>query len=124
MNFRDFERWLRQYGDAWKNGDPEGAGQLFSPDAAYFETPFTPALVGTAEIHRYWAEGAKNTQTNVSFGATVISFESETGFARWQATFRRVPTNTFVELDGVLLARFNHDMCCIEFREWWHRRES
>ena len=123
MNTRGFERWLRQYGDAWKAGDPDAAAQLFSPGAAYFETPFTPAMVGTAAIHQYWTEGAKNAQTNATFGAKAISFERETGFAQWHATFRRVPSNAFVELEGVLRARFNNDMRCVEFREWWHRRE-
>ena len=124
MTLLDFKRWLDEYGEAWTSGDPEAAALIFSPDAAYFETPFDPAMVGTAAIRQYWTDGAKNAQTEITFSAKVISFEGATGFAQWHATFRRVPSNAFVELDGVLLARFNDDMCCVEFREWWHRRES
>ena len=124
MTRTDFERWLRAYGHAWKKGDPDAACQLFSRDAAYFETPFDIPMVGTAAIHRYWTEGAKNAQTDVIFTATVIKVMGASGFAQWHASFRRVPSNAFVELDGVLLARFEGDMRCTEFREWWHRRES
>lgn len=124
MILGNFESWLREYGEAWTNGDPDAAARLFSPDAAYFETPFAPAMVGTAAIHQYWTEGAKNAQTDVTFSAKVISFQGKTGFAKWHATFRRVPSQVFVELDGVLLARFDDSMRCAEFREWWHRSES
>lgn len=106
---RSFERWLQAYGAAWTAGDPDAAAQLFSPEARYFETPFDPPVIGTAAIHRYWTEGAKNAQTEVSFAATVVSFDGATGFAQWHATFRRVPSNVLVELDGVLRATFDGD---------------
>jgi len=119
-----FDRWLQRYGDAWTEGDPAAAAQLFSPEAAYFETPFDPPMIGTAAILRYWAEGAKSAQTQVTFGGTVVSFDGTTGFAQWHARFRRVPSHVLVELDGVLRATFDDKMRCVEFREWWHRRES
>jgi hypothetical protein len=98
--------------------------QLFSVDAAYYETPFDAPLIGAEDIHRYWTEGAKNGQANVTFEAASIFTDRNVGFARWTATFRRVPSGTLVELDGVLSARFDGEMRCTEFREWWHRRES
>lgn len=121
---RRFDQWLQAYGFAWSAGDPDGVAQLFSPEARYFETPFDAPMAGTAAIHRYWTEGAKNAQTQVAFKATVISFDGATGFAQWHATFRRVPSDVRVELDGVLRATFDDQMRCVEFREWWHRRES
>lgn len=124
MTNREFQQWLDHYGNAWAAGDPDAALQLFSPDAAYYETPFDAPMVGAAAIHRYWTEGAKNAQTDVTFEATPISFSGSTGFARWRATFRRVPSGTFVALDGVLSARFDDAMRCEEFREWWHRKET
>lgn len=119
-----FQRWLDGYGQAWMTGDPQAAVQLFAPSAAYHETPFDPPMVGTEAIRRYWTEGAKNAQTAVQFEATLLWFDGTTGVARWRATFRRVPSRVFVELDGTLLARFDDEMRCEEFREWWHRRES
>jgi glyoxylase I family protein len=119
-----FQRWLDGYGQAWMTGDPQAAVQLFTPSAAYHETPFDSPMVGAEAIRRYWTEGAKNAQTDVQFEATPLWFDGTTGVARWRATFRRVPSMGFVELDGTLLARFDDEMRCEEFREWWHRRES
>jgi SnoaL-like domain len=121
---RDFEQWLTRYGDAWTKGNPDAVVQLFSRDAAYYETPFDPPMRGSDAIHQYWTEGAKNAQTDVKFGATIIAVTGNTGYARWWATFRRVPSNVSVALDGVLSASFDDAMRCGEFREWWHRRED
>jgi ketosteroid isomerase-like protein len=120
----DFRQWLDRYGNAWIAGDPEAAVGLFANDAAYFETPFDAPMRGPEAIRRYWAEGARDGQTGVTFEATVIAFDGRTGFAHWRANFRRVPSGSFVELDGVLSARFGADARCVEFREWWHRRET
>ncbi len=124
MTIHDFQLWLERYGRAWVAGEPDAAVQLFSTDAAYYEEPFDDPMVGAGAIHRYWTEGAKDGQTDVAFEATAIFANEDTGFARWRASFRRVPSRALVELDGVMWARFDEHMRCTEFREWWHRRES
>jgi len=124
MTFQAFEQWLKRYGDAWVVGDPDTAVELFSPTAAYYETPFDAPMVGAAAIRQYWTDGAKNAQTHVRFAATTVSFSGRTGYARWHATLERVPSGVAVELDGVLSATFDDNLRCDEFREWWHRRES
>jgi uncharacterized protein (TIGR02246 family) len=119
-----FSDWLRRYGDAWRAGDPQAVLLLFTDDAAYHETPFEPPLLGRAAIRRYWTEGARDGQRDVAFAAQPVGVDGDTGCALWQATFVRQPAGSFVELDGVLLARFAADGRCREFREWWHRRET
>jgi SnoaL-like domain len=124
MTTGDFQHWLDLYGNAWVAGDSDAVVQLFTADAAYYETPFDAPMIGTQAIHRYWTEGAKSSQTDVTFQALPISFDQDTGCAHWRATFRRVPSRTFVELDGVLLVKFTAARRCQELREWWHRREK
>jgi ketosteroid isomerase-like protein len=119
-----FEEWLRRYGRAWIAGDPEAVVAIFAPDAAYHENPFEPPMVGVDAIRHYWTIGAKHGQRNVTFDATPIAVDGDTGYAHWRASFTRVATGAFVELDGVLAARFDESGRCCEFREWWHRRET
>jgi hypothetical protein len=120
----DFAGWLMRYGSAWTNRDAEAAGQLFSPEAAYYETPFDAPMLGTAAIRQYWTDGAVNGQREVRFAATPLAIDGRTGFAHWRATFCRAKNNAFVELEGILSARFDETGRCAEFREWWHRRET
>jgi hypothetical protein len=124
MMFADFVDWLDGYGKAWTTGDPDAVVALFSNNAAYHETPFDAPLVGTERIHQYWANGARDSQRSVMFKSTPLFMDVDTGCAWWKATFFRVPSDLFVELDGILSARFDETRRCVEFREWWHRRES
>jgi len=119
-----FGSWLRRYGEAWIRGDPRAALKLFTDDAAYCETPFEPPRVCSDAIRRYWTEGAQEGQRDVTFAAQALGLAGDTDCARWQATFVRLPQRSFVELDGVLAARFSPDGRCCESREWWHRRET
>lgn len=119
-----FAAWLRRYGEAWIDRDPAAAVRLFTDDAAYHETPFDPPMLGSEAIRRYWADGAQASQRDVTFSAQAVGVDAQIGYARWQASFVRLPLGSLVELDGVLAARFSPDGRCCEFREWWHRREA
>jgi ketosteroid isomerase-like protein len=124
IDISNFKQWLEQYGKAWEDGDPEAIVRIFTSEATYQETPFDPPMVGTQGIHQYWTEGAKMGQTEVKFEAIPITFENNLGFAHWRASFNRVSTGAFVELEGILSAQFDETKRCLEFKEWWHRKES
>jgi len=124
MNRTNFERWLESYGRAWEDGDPDAVTQLFTENSLYFETPFDPPLSGPGDIRRYWTEGAKLGQEDVRFRAEPLFSVRDTWYARWNASFRRVPSGAFVRLDGILACSFDDTGLCSEFREWWHRAEE
>lgn len=124
IDAESFVDWLRRYGQAWIDGDPQAAAELFTDDAAYHEKPFEPPMVGRAAIVRYWTAGAKDSQREVAFRARPVGIDGSTGYARWSATFVRLPGRSLVELEGILAAQFGADGRCSEFREWWHRRET
>lgn len=118
-----FANWLQAYGSAWMHRDPNRVFVLFARDARYYETPFDKPMIGRAAIYRYWSEGVKSGQRDVTFQATPLYATSKLGVAHWRASFVRVPSREVVELDGILQARFDASGQCIEFREWWHRSE-
>ncbi|CAN5836463.1 hypothetical protein BH23ACT10_BH23ACT10_22980 [soil metagenome] len=122
MTAQSFDMWLEAYGRAWIDGDPEAVVQLFTKDAAYFETPFDPPMIGHDTIRTYWHEGAELGQRDVRFSHDVVAVEADVAIARWHAVFVRTDDGTVVELDGVLLAEFDDAGRCRQFREWWHRR--
>ncbi len=123
MTLHDFADWLDRYRTAWVARDPTAAVALFSDGATYYETPMDSPLIGQGAIRQYWTEGAEQSQREVRFEATPIGLENGCGFAHWRASFRRAASSVFVEIDGILSAKFDETMRCVEFREWWHRRE-
>ena len=124
MSFGDFEKWLVSYGAAWQMGDAQAAIRLFADDAKYYENPFADPMVGKDAIHRYWSEGAGESQKDVQFTHRAIAVVEGKGLAHWRATFVRVPSGNQVELDGFLMAEFDASGKCVVFQEWWHRREQ
>lgn len=119
-----FNRWLSRYGTAWEEGNPQKIGDLFAEEASYQITPFSNPLVGRDAIQEYWQAGPANKQKDVSFSFRILSVRGNEGIAHWQAKYKRVDGENFVELDGLLVAEFDDNGACTEFREWWHRRED
>jgi uncharacterized protein (TIGR02246 family) len=123
VNESEFRLWLERYGQAWKNRDPEAAAALFSEDARYYEIPFQAPAQGRDGVRQYWT-GATRSQADITFSYDIVSVSGSRGIARWRATFRRVPSEVRVRLDGIFLLEFNNEGLCCELREWWHRAES
>lgn len=119
-----FASWLQSYGQAWVQRDPARAAVLFANDARYYETPFEKPMIGRKAIYKYWSEGVRSGQTDVSFRTNILVATGGLGLAHWHARFVRVPSGNIVELDGILQATFNAAGQCTEFREWWHRSEK
>lgn len=112
----DFDKWSVNYRAAWQAGDAYAAIELFSADSEYYENPFDPPNVGKDAIHRYWGAGTGDSQNDVHFKHGAIAVIGSTGMAQWQATFVRVPSQSYVELDGFLLAEFDGSGHCSVFR--------
>jgi ketosteroid isomerase-like protein len=124
LSLEEYKKWLDDYGEAWQKGDADAAIGLFSDGAEYYETPFDEPMVGKEAIHKYWSEGAGESQRDVRFLYEVITVRENKGVAQWHASFVRIPSGTHVELDGILVAEFDDSGRCLVFREWWHRWES
>jgi ketosteroid isomerase-like protein len=70
---------LDVYGCAWEQGDVEAVRSLFAPDAAYYEIPFDPPMVGLDAITAYWQEGAASAQKDVRFSHRILGVSGDLG---------------------------------------------
>lgn len=123
MTGSDLETWLRAYGRAWEERDPEAAVRLFTEDATYAESPFDPPAKGSEGIRAYWADNT-SIQEDVRFGHEVLALERDRAVVRWRAELRRLPSGTRSRLDGVFLLTFAPEGRCAGLLEWWHRRDG
>jgi ketosteroid isomerase-like protein len=119
MDLSTFDRWLTAYGRAWETGDAQAAGDLFTEDAAYLETPFDEPMRGRAAVMAYWSD-VPLTQSDIRFDYEILAVAGDRGIAHWRASFLRAGAR--MELDGMLTAALDGQDRCCEFREWWHRR--
>ena len=118
-----FDTWLRLYGKAWKQRNPDLIKDLFASNATYSEKPFSPPFKGIEEITKYW-QGVSNTQNDISFEYQIISESTETCVAHFEASFIRQPGNVKVSLNGIFLVKFNSENKCTGFSEWWQSQKS
>jgi hypothetical protein len=114
--------WLVSYGRAWQARDPIAFSELFSPDAAYYWTPFREPQLGRQAIA--WAVGAAfSGQRDIHFSSRLLAGSVAPFVAHWRCEFIRISSGRRVTVDGIFVLRFDDQGQCEELREWWHSDE-
>lgn len=122
MNREELQQWLDAYRQAWENRDPQAAVNLYSDDATYQDTPFSPPMRGKEVLLEYWKNVAR-TQEEIQVSCEAIAVCGNLCFAHWHAAFTRLPMRSRLELDGIFQLEFDRRGHCQALREWWHRKE-
>ncbi len=120
LTAKDVQHFLSTYKKAWETQDSELAAGLFTRDAQYKQSPFTPAIVGREAIHDYWA-AATGRQTDIHF---TVGSVIQCGYllaAEWRCTYQERSTGEDKELAGMLFADF-YGKQVRHFREYWQSR--
>jgi hypothetical protein len=116
-----FAAWLNRYVEAWRSGDAEAIGSLFSADSSYsFRAGHTTVIGREAIVEAWLQEQAKEEgpweasyeplaiedMVHVSIGTT--KYFDESGMVR-------------DEYSNIFVCRFDDAGACSEFSEWWMR---
>ena len=116
-------KWLLRYFEAWVSNDPVEVAALFSEDAVYYYDPFKEPSKGRRVIVEKWVSDPEG-QRDITTSFDVLAVEGNLGVAHWNVKYLAGPSETQrVEMDGILLLRFNPKMECTEHREWYSYRE-
>ncbi len=114
--------WMDAYGRAWISNEPAEVAALFSEGAAYYTGPFKEPWRGRDRIVTEWIADPWG-QTDIRFHHQPLAVTGDRGVAHWRVSFLPGDAPTRVELDGVLVLRFDPEGRCTEHREWYARRE-
>ena len=112
--------WLDHFGQAWRDGNPQAAGDLFTDHAVYRSDPFRPALIGRSAIVDYW-ERAAGSQSGiaVTFGDPLVQGD-RVAVEWWSVTNQSGRPTTDA---GGLFLTFENERCT-ELREYWNLTEE
>lgn len=108
----DVSRWVAGYEQAWRDGDLEQVGQLFTEDARYRPSPYEPPEIGLAAIREFWLDDEGKAFTMTS---DVVAVEGHTAVVRVDVDY--APPNEQQYRDLWLL-RFADDGRVADFEEW------
>jgi hypothetical protein len=115
--------WLHRYFIAWQSNKAEDVSGLFAEEAVYYYGPFKESARGRDAIVANWVSNPEG-QTKVVYDFNVLATEGNLGVVHWNVTFySELITGEQIELDGILVLKFNSAMQCTEHREWYSRRE-
>ena len=86
LTFERFTAWMTEYSHASAENDPQASAELFTQNAAYYETPFAAPMIGREAIYEYWKKGVHNLKDKES-SFEILAVKDNLGITRWQSQF-------------------------------------
>lgn len=114
-----YRELIDTFGRGWERGDAELICSVFTPDAAFIETPFSQPDKGIAAIRAYWKDLPQH-QAEVTFKSGEIYSAGPWFGTEFRATFRRRRTGEWVDARGAIFCE-TQDGKISEMRMYWHR---
>jgi ketosteroid isomerase-like protein len=124
------DRWLAAYVEAWKTYDPDQIAALFADDVSYRYHPYDDPLVGRDAVVRSWlgesdAAGASSRDAPGTYDAeyAAIAVDGDVAVATGVSTYYDVPGGGVDRVfHNCFVMRFDAEMRCTEFTEWFIER--
>jgi uncharacterized protein (TIGR02246 family) len=118
MDTEKVAAWIEGYIRAWNSNDPQEIGNLFSPDAAYYTSPFAQPWQGRETIVQRWLDG-KDQPGSFEFHYEVLASGDDLGVVRGWTKYLE-PAR---EYSNIWLVRFDDQGRSKEFTEWYMQRK-
>ena len=114
MNDAMFQTWLDRYVAAWRSGNADEIGALFSDDVVYSHGPFRVPVRGREAVIADWLRDPDEPGTwEAEYHPVAV--EGDTAVAVGESRYP-VEGDSY---SNVFICRFDADGRCREFSEWW-----
>ncbi len=104
----------------WSKADLDLILSVFSEQATFFETPFTPVHSGLDAIRRYWADVPYH-QSEITVTSGEVFVVGPWFSTEFKSVFRRRRTGEWVEARGAIFCETEGGKVT-EMRMYWHRQ--
>jgi len=104
----------------WSKADVATIMSVFTENAVFLETPFSPPATGTDAIRRYWADVPYN-QSEITATSGEIYVAGPWFSTEFKVVFRRRRTGEWVEARGAIFCETEGDKIS-EMRMYWQRQ--
>ena len=108
------------FGQGWARGNVELLMSVFSPEAAFVETPFSTPLKGDEAIRAYWLE-TPYYQSETTFTSGEIYAAGPWFSTEFKCVFRRRRSGEWVDARGAIFCETDGRLIT-EMRMYWHRQ--
>ncbi len=107
MTHEEAKHLIETYGHAWKTKDIDLLASIFNDDAIYND-PREKENVGLTQIREYWKYKVVDGQDDITFTIKNIWVDGDTILAEWNATFKDIPRQLFIDMDEVAIITTEH----------------
>lgn len=122
LTLDQFSDWLEGYFTAWKTNQRELLNRLFADEAIYYSGPFKEPNVGRQAIVNGWL--ANPPPEGFQYTYSPIAISDDTGVTHWNARYHsEQKSGVLIEIDGILVIKFDVQGQCIEHKEWFVTRK-
>ena len=118
----DFASWLDRYIAAWRSGDPDEIGDLFSDDVNYSQNGGQSVIVGREAVVKDWLEASYEPELEWQAAYEPLAIEDHVYVGIGSTRYFRDEGRE--EFSNVFVCRFDDDGRCCDLREWWMRAPS
>lgn len=103
------------YERAWRSPGTAALAELFTVDASYRPSPWSPALRGLEEICDFWEAEREGPDEAFTMVSDVVAVEADTAVVRVEVVYLRASGGRWRDL---WVIRLDDDGRCREFEEW------
>jgi len=114
--------WLKKFGEAWSERNPQKVLSLFSKNVKYYESVFEPPYEDLNKVLSLWKVVPLN-QKDVTFNFEIITVSDDLAVANWKVTRTLLPTNQRQKIDGIFIIKLNNESLCYYFKQWRSLKE-
>lgn len=120
---KDYNKFLNQFMDSWKNLEGEKTCELMAEDLEYYENPIDKPLTSKTEVKPLWAVVPDN-QKDISYSGKIL-FEDENSCI-YHFTMQRtmIATQKVQNIDGIFEIKLNDNNKLTYFKQWRFTKEN
>lgn len=115
MDHRTVQGWIGAYERAWRTPGTAALSGLFTADASYRPSPWSPALRGLEAISEFWESERDGPDEAFTMAWDVVAVEGDTAVVRVEVVYLWAAEGRWRDL---WVLRLNGDGLCREFDEW------
>ena len=112
MDRDDVMTWVARYEDAWRAGDLDAVGEIFSAGARYKSSPYEDPMVGHAAIRAFWIDDEDDVFTMT---ASPVAVDGRDAVVRVEVRYGEPVRQEYRDL---WVLRFDEDGRVEAFEEW------
>lgn len=113
-----FASWLDRYVAAWRSGDPEAIGDLFSEDVTYSQNGGQTVTEGRAAVVKDWLEASYEPDLVWEAAYEPLAIEEQVCVGVGSTRYTR-DDGTREDFSNIFVCRFDDEGRCSDLREWW-----